>query len=217
MQKNRSTVSKSSLRGLICARDAWIKQSTNYGFIIYTQSTGTDLCIYNEAVICTDDCATCPLRRPIHGGAASPAPAAAGRPRADPALTPCTAWQTVRASGLPPPRPAGIRTCSPSPPSRSRGLGDPRGQRRGSQCPGAAGALPEWGGGSEMGAWWAARMSCRARHHDGNRLAPVLHRVFVRCKRSLVRWNRISEGYKILERLVYSSFSGKYPNAWSFT
>ena len=37
----------------------------------------------------------------------------------------------------------------------------------------------------------------------------VHHRVFVRCKRSLVRWNRLSEGYKILERLVYSSISGK--------
>jgi len=32
----------------------------------------------------------------------------------DPALTPRTARQTARASGLPPPRPAGIRTCSPA-------------------------------------------------------------------------------------------------------
>ena len=37
----------------------------------------------------------------------------------------------------------------------------------------------------------------------------VHHRVFVRCNRSLVRWNRLSEGYKMLERLVYSLFSGK--------
>ena len=29
------------------------------------------------------------------------------------------------------------------------------------------------------------------------------HRVFVHCKRSLVRLNRIVEGYKMLERLVY--------------
>ena len=41
-------------------------------------------------------------------------------------------------------------------------------------------------------------------------LHPLFHRqVFVRCKRSLVHLNRIVEDYKMLERLVYPSFSGK--------
>ena len=67
----------------------------------------------------------------------------------------------------------------PSPPGRSRGLGDPRGRRRGSRKGCVVGCSLAWRA--------APGTTLETALHP---LYVLHHRVFVRCKRSLVRWSR---------------------------